>query len=116
MLAINNDDNRVRRGLGQTFRRMANVLYGVCSKIDVEFIINQITELNRSKVPSKSKIPEKIRFLQAEVNHFTQQLELQQQKVEQNFQYLEAQTNLTIQNLINSRSEPKYYNNHYYLN
>ncbi|KAL4104073.1 hypothetical protein QTP88_019386 [Uroleucon formosanum] len=98
MLAINNDDNRVRRGLGQTFRRMANVLYGVCSKIDVEFIINQITELNRSKVPSKSNIPEKIRFLQADVNHSTQQLELQQQKVEQNLQYLQAQTNLTIQN------------------
>ncbi|XP_060872229.1 uncharacterized protein LOC132946316 [Metopolophium dirhodum] len=99
MLAINNDDNRVRRGLGQTFRHMANVLYGVCSKIDVEFIINQITELNRSKVPSKSNIPEKIRFLQAEVNNSTQQLELQQQKVEQNLQYLQVQTNLTIQNL-----------------
>ncbi|KAE9521974.1 hypothetical protein AGLY_017626, partial [Aphis glycines] len=99
MLAMNNDDNRIRRGLGQTFRRMANVLYGLCSKIDVEFIINQITELNRSKVPSKSNIPEKIRFLQAEVNHSTQQLELQQQKVEQNLQYLQAQANLNIQNL-----------------
>ncbi|KAL4088679.1 hypothetical protein QTP88_023763 [Uroleucon formosanum] len=107
MLAINNDDNRVRRGLGHTFRRMANVLYGVCSKIDVEFIINQITELNRSKVPSKSNIPEKIRFLQAEVNHSTQQLELQQQKVEQNLQYLQAQTNLTIQNLNKSAFRTK---------
>jgi len=32
MLAIDNDGNRVRRGLGQTFRRMANVLYGVMLK------------------------------------------------------------------------------------
>ena len=99
MLSINNNDTRVRRGLGQTLRRVANVLYGVCSKIDVEFIINQITEINKSKVLSKSNIPEKIRFLQAEVNHSTQQLELQQQKVEQNLQYLQAQTNTTIQNL-----------------
>ncbi|KAL4083610.1 hypothetical protein QTP88_028926 [Uroleucon formosanum] len=97
----------VKSSTGQTFRRMANVLYGVCSKIDVEFIINQITELNRSKVPSKSNIPEKIRFLQAEVNHSTQQLELQQQKVEQNLQYLQAQTNLTIQNLNKLASRTK---------
>jgi len=46
MLAIGNDGNRVRRGLGQTIRRMANVLYDVCSKIDVEFIFNQILELS----------------------------------------------------------------------
>ena len=69
---------------------MANVLYGVCSEIDVEFIINQITELNRSKVLSKSNTPEKIRFLQAEVNHSTQQLEIQQQKVAQNLNYLQT--------------------------
>lgn len=99
MLAIGIDDNRVRRGLGQAFRRMANVLYGVCSKIDVEFILNQISELYRSKVSSKSNIPENIRFLQAEANHSTQQLELQQQKLEQNLQYLQAQTDHTIQNL-----------------
>jgi len=58
--------------------------------IDVEFIINQITELNRSKVLIKSNIPEKIRFLKAEVNHSTQQLELQQKKVEKNLQYLQT--------------------------
>ncbi|KAE9521285.1 hypothetical protein AGLY_018304 [Aphis glycines] len=83
MLAIDNDGNRVQRGLGQAFRRMANVLYGVCSKINVEFILNQISELNRSKGPSISNISEKTRFLQAEANS-TQQLELQQQKLEQN--------------------------------
>jgi len=98
MLAIDNDGNRVQRGLGQAFRRMANVLYGVCSKINVEFILNQISELNRSKGPSISNISEKTRFLQAEANS-TQQLELQQQKLEQNLQYLQEQTNTTIQNL-----------------
>ncbi|KAF0754753.1 Integrase H2C2 domain-containing protein [Aphis craccivora] len=106
MLATDNDGNRVRRRLGQAFRRMANFLYGVCSKIDIQFILNQISEKNRSKVFSKSNISEKIRFLQAEANYSTQQLELQQQKLEQNLKYLQEQQVLLFKTLINWRSEP----------
>jgi len=58
MLAIGNDGNRNQRDLGHTLKWKTNVLYGVYSKIRVEFIFNQILELRKSKEHSKSNIPE----------------------------------------------------------
>ncbi|XP_060848447.1 uncharacterized protein LOC132927889 [Rhopalosiphum padi] len=102
MLAIgytHTEETRIRRGLGSAFRRVANVLYGICSKIDIEFIISRIMELNRTKVNSLNLTPEKIRISQTETNHATQQIQKQQQKLEENLQFLQQQTNNSIKNI-----------------
>lgn len=65
MLAIGykrTEENRIRRGLRYAFRRVANVLHDMCSKIDIEFIINKIIELNRTKASSLNLISEKTRI------------------------------------------------------
>jgi len=75
MLAIGyerTEENRIRRGLVNTFRRVANVLHGMCSKIDIEFIINKIIELNRTKASSLNLKSEKTRISQTETNHTIQ--------------------------------------------
>jgi len=80
MLAIGyerTEENRIRRGLGHAFRRVANVLYSMCSKIDLKFIINKIIELNRTKASSLNLKLEKTRISQTETNHTTQQIEKQ---------------------------------------
>jgi len=82
MLAIGyerTEENRIRRGLGHAFRRVANVLHGMCSKIDLEFIINKIIELNRTKASSLNLKSEKTRISQTETNHTTHQIKKQQQ-------------------------------------
>ncbi|KAF0743508.1 serine/threonine-protein kinase fray2-like, partial [Aphis craccivora] len=58
ILTIDNDGNRVQRGLGQAFRRMANVLYGVCSNID--YLQKQIntTIQNLNKLTFGAKVLE----------------------------------------------------------
>lgn len=56
------------RGLGHTVRRMANALYGMCSKIDTGFIINKIIELGMSKVEKLNLIQDRIRITKAETN------------------------------------------------
>lgn len=102
MLAIgytHTEETRIRRGLGSAFRRVANVLHGICSKIDIEFIISRIMELNRTQVNSLNLTPEKIRISQTETNHTTQQIQKQQQKLEENLQFLQQQTNNSIENI-----------------
>jgi len=102
MLAIGykqTEENRIRRGLGYAFRRVANVLHGICSKINIEFIINKIIELNKTKASSLNLKPEKTMISQTETNHTTQQIEKQQQKLEENLRFLQQQTNNSIKNL-----------------
>ncbi|KAL4131224.1 hypothetical protein QTP88_008565 [Uroleucon formosanum] len=102
MLAIGykqTEETRIRRGLGYAFRHVANVLHGMCSKIDIEFIISKIIELNRTKANSINLRPEKTRISQTETNHATQQIEKQQQKLEKNLNFLQQQTNNSIKNI-----------------
>jgi len=78
---------------------MANVLYGMCSKIDIELLINKIIELNKTKANNLSLIPEKTRILQVETNHTLHYIEKQQQKLEQNLQFLQQKSTKSIQNI-----------------
>jgi hypothetical protein len=62
-----NNEFRNRRGLGGTFKRLINVLYGAFSKIDTEFIVKQILELTKNKIQDINLVKEKTRVVQAEV-------------------------------------------------
>jgi len=71
----------------------------VCSKIDIEFIINKIIELNRTKANSLNLIPEKTRLVEAETNHTMHQIEKQQLKLVEYLQFLQQQTIQSIKNI-----------------
>jgi len=102
MLAIGyerTEENRIRRGLGHAFRRVANVLHGMCSIIDLEFIIYKIIELYRTKASSFNLKSKQTRISQTETNHTNQHIEKQQQKLEENLRFLQQQTNNSITNI-----------------
>ncbi|KAL4092466.1 hypothetical protein QTP88_026967 [Uroleucon formosanum] len=65
----NIEKGRVRRGLINAVQKMTNVLYGIYSKIDVEFIFNKILELNQNREQSITFIPERTRITQVEPDH-----------------------------------------------
>jgi len=105
MLSIEHNSNneiRNRRGLGGTFKRLINVLYGVYSKIDTEFIFNQILELTKNKIRNINLVKEKTRVVQAEIldaNHTLQEVTEHHQKLENNLRYLQGLTKESIVNI-----------------
>lgn len=103
MLVIGyNHHDRARRGLKDTFGRMANVLYGICSKIDTKFLVDKIIELGASKLESLNLINERKRILKIESaaeNHVSKQITEKLQKVEQNFNHLQQQMVEYTQNI-----------------
>lgn len=50
------DKARVRRGVRHSFGRVINVLYGMFSNTNVEFIINKIIELTKSKIQVHTQV------------------------------------------------------------
>lgn len=48
-------NHRIRRGFGKTFGRLANVLYGISSNLDMKFIFDKITEINNSTLTFYNK-------------------------------------------------------------
>jgi len=102
MLAIGyerTEENRIHRELGHAFKSVVNVPHGMCSKIDIEFIINKIIELNRTKTSSLNLKSEKTIISQTETNHTIQRIEKQQQNLEENLRFLQQQTNNSITNI-----------------
>lgn len=102
MLSIEHNSNneiRNRRGLGGTFKRLINVLYGAYSKIDTEFIFKQIVELTKNKIQNINLVKEKTRVVQAEIldaNHTSQEIAEHHQKLDNNLQYLQRLTKESI--------------------
>ena len=93
------NENRFRRGLGRTFKRLINVLYGACSKIDVEFIFKQILELSKKKMQNIDLINERTRVIQVEANNpnnISQRITEHQQQLDENLKYLQKQTQENI--------------------
>ncbi|KAL4153818.1 hypothetical protein QTP88_001651 [Uroleucon formosanum] len=105
MLSIEHNSNnkiRNRRGLGGTFKRLINVLYGAYSKIDTEFIFKQILELTKNKIQNINLVKEKTRVVQAEIldaNHTLQEITEHHQKFENNLRYLQGLTKESIVNI-----------------
>jgi len=90
------EGQRTRRGLSGTIQRVANVLYGIYSKIDAEFVFDKILALSVSKDKNINIIPERMRIVQAETNHHIKQLSQHHQKLEENLKFLQGQTKQII--------------------
>lgn len=103
MLVIGHDQSeRPRRGLGHTVRRMANALYGMCSKIDTGFIIDKLIELGMSKLGNLNLIQDRTRIMKSEISeesHVLQQITENQNKVKENLRYLQQELNRHTQNI-----------------
>lgn len=93
MLAIGyHPHDRTRRGLRNTIGRMANVLYGVCSKVDTTFLMDKIIEIGKSKLESLNLIKEKKRILKVDStaeSRVLKQITEHQQKIDQNLKYFQ---------------------------
>ncbi|KAE9523134.1 hypothetical protein AGLY_016475 [Aphis glycines] len=82
---------RVRRGLVHTVQRVVNVLYGIYSNIDTEFIFNKILTLSQSKNQNITLHLERMRIMRVETDQ-VKEISQHQEKLEGNLQYLQKQT------------------------
>jgi len=80
---------RVRQGLINVAKKMANFLYAMYSEIDMEFVFNKILELSQSRKQSITFIPERARITQVESDRQTKKLLRHQKKLEENLPYLQ---------------------------
>jgi hypothetical protein len=106
MLAIGyNPHDRARRGSKNAFGRMANVLYGICSKINTTFLMDKIIDIGKGKLKSLNLINEKTRILKvdsAAESRVLERITEHQQQIDQNLRYLQQQmidNNQTIDQL-----------------
>jgi len=77
-------------------------LHGTFSKIDIEFILEQIIEITKNKIENINLVKEKTRVVPAEVmdtNHTLQEITEHHQKLENNLQYLQGLTKESIVNI-----------------
>lgn len=103
MLAIGYKPNeRTRRGLTHTVKRLINVLYGVCSKLDVGFIVDKIIELGQRKLDGLNLVSEHTRIAKVqstEGNLAVKRIAEHQSKLKGNLKYLQNQMEGEIQNI-----------------
>jgi len=72
LLSIGDEDaetTRVRRGLARTVKQMANVLYGIYSNIDTDFILNKIVALSPSRSQNITLNSERMRIVQVKTDN-----------------------------------------------
>uniref|UniRef100_A0A2S2PUH4 Envelope fusion protein n=1 Tax=Schizaphis graminum TaxID=13262 RepID=A0A2S2PUH4_SCHGA len=93
------ETTRVRRGFARTVKQMANVLYGIYSNIDTEFIFNQIVALSQSRSQNITLNSERMRIVQVKTDNQMKKITQHQEKLEENLQYLKKQTEVMIQKL-----------------
>jgi len=85
---------RNRRGIERALSRLASVLYGSLSNLDLDFIIKKITELKHNKQQNINSIEDKIRIVQTSVNEANDtlyHLAKNQEKLQHNVLFLYAQ-------------------------
>jgi len=94
--------SRKRRGLRNAVSRLINVLYGSAENIDFTSIFNKIVQLTKNKLIDIDLIPEKTRIVKSvnsENQTISNQMSLNQQKIEQNIKLLSMQVKLNAQNI-----------------
>lgn len=105
LLSIGQEEDpkiRIRRGLGKSISRLANVLYGVVSNWDIESIFKNIEELVQNRQQHTNILEEKIRIVQTEVseaNATFQHILKNEQKIEGNLVFLQTQLMLNTENI-----------------
>ncbi|KAL4101311.1 hypothetical protein QTP88_021331 [Uroleucon formosanum] len=102
LLSIGDKDTgkvRARRGLAHTVQQVANVLYGMYSSIDTEFIFNKIIALSQNKSQNINLNLERMRIMQVETDNQVKEISQHEEKLEENLRYLQKQTEIIIQEL-----------------
>ncbi|KAL4154598.1 hypothetical protein QTP88_000455 [Uroleucon formosanum] len=102
LLSIGDKDTgnvRARRGLAHTVQQVANVLYGMYSSIDTEFIFNKIIALSQNKSQNITLNLERMRIMQVETDNQVKEISQHEEKLEENLRYLQKQTEIIIQEL-----------------
>lgn len=105
LLAIDEDiksESRVRRGFSNNLSRLANVLSGVYSNLDTEFIFNKITEFVSNKLQDINLTSENTRITRGEnndVNETIKHITEYQQRIENNIEFLQLQNALNIEDI-----------------
>ncbi|KAL4136006.1 hypothetical protein QTP88_007580 [Uroleucon formosanum] len=102
LLSIGDKDTgkvRARRGLAHTVQQVANVLYGMYSSIDTEFIFNKIIALSQNKSQNITLNLERMRIMQVETDNQVKEISQHKEKLEENLRYLQKQTEIIIQEL-----------------
>lgn len=100
----NNVESKIRnrRGLRNAISRAANILYGSTANIDFTSIFNKIAQLAKSQLDNMDVIPEQTRIVKSMIkktNDNLNQILINQQKLEQNIQFLGEQTKQNTQNI-----------------
>lgn len=95
-------ENRVRIGKEQSVKNIAKILYGIATKVDIEFIFSQILELEKRKVSNVNLETKQTRIVQMETidsQNITKKMSEHQQQLEGNLEFLKPQLNEKIQNI-----------------
>lgn len=105
MISIDYDQQTVkksRRGLGCAVNRITNVIYGMCSRINTDFTVDNIIELGKNKFKNLSLIHERTRISEVErteTNRTLKSLKIHQQQIEENLKRLQQKIENKTQNI-----------------
>ncbi|KAL4082901.1 hypothetical protein QTP88_029555 [Uroleucon formosanum] len=105
MIAIDYDQQtakKSRRGLGSAVNRITNVIYGMCSRINTDFIVDNIIELSKNKLKNLNLIHDRTRISEVETtetNRTLKSLKIHQQQIEENLKHLQQQIENNTQNI-----------------
>ncbi|KAL4088775.1 hypothetical protein QTP88_023859 [Uroleucon formosanum] len=105
MIAIDYDQQtakKSRRGLGSAVNRITNVIYGMCSRINTDFIVDNIIELGKNKLKNLNLIHDRTRISEVETtetNRTLKSLKIHQQQIEENLKHLQQQIENNTQNI-----------------
>lgn len=94
--------DRIRRGFGNTFKRLANVLYGISSNLDYELIFSKIIDFTSNKQTNTDLIKKNLRIFQTEIseaNSTMNEIKETQQRSENNVKYLNEQVRQNTQEI-----------------
>ncbi|KAE9525931.1 hypothetical protein AGLY_013980 [Aphis glycines] len=95
MIAIDYDQQtakKSRRGLGSAVNQITNVIYGMCTRININFIVGNIIELGKNKFKNLNLIHNRTRISEVErteTNQTLKSLKIHQQQIEENLKHLQ---------------------------
>jgi len=105
MIAIYYDQQTAKKsrdGLGSAVNRITNVIYGMCSRINIDFIIDNIIELGKNKLKNLNLIHDRTRISEVEAietNRTLKSLKIHQQQIKENLKHLQQQIENNTQNI-----------------
>jgi len=88
--------------LGIAVNLITKVIYGMCSRINTDFIVDNIIELGKSKLKNLNLIHDRTKISEVEkteTNQTLKSLKIHQQQIEENLKHLQQQIENNTQNI-----------------